>query len=262
MFFKKYLISHLILFACGYCLNTSYLLQISEGNNFFDLGQLNKALTHYKKAIEIKKEAADAYLQIGHIHLLKEFNQLALKNFKKAESFSNHFLTKESLLDLYMNMSATYHQEKYLEQEMIYLQKILSIATNYKEEFYRDYTGKSLFLLGLLENKKGRKAVGKKYFLKAASYSYRLKSCFLYLSHYYAITSQKKIDADLNFFSPNIKRTENRNTLFDYYYEQYESTTVSEAEKNIFKKKSYQRYLEDIEEYKRLKENQKSPQPP
>ena len=256
MFFKTYFLFHLIFFVGGYAFSPLYLSLISEGNNFFDSGQLDKALIHYRKAIEIKKEAADAYLQIGHIHLMKGFNQLALKSFQRAESFSNHFLTKESLLDLYMNMSATYHREKYLKQEVIYLKKILAIATNYQESFYRNHIGRTLFLLALLEFKKGNKAMAKHYFYQASAYSYRLKSCFLSLSHYYATTFQEQIDLDLKKISPNIKRTENRNSLFDYYYEQFKRTPVSEEEKKAFKKESYQRYLIDIEEYQRTRKNQ------
>ena len=254
MFSKTHLLFLLIFIGSTYSFETEYHYHISEGNNFFDLEQWELALTHYKKAIQIKEAAADAYFQIGHIHLLKGFNKAALKNFKKAESFSNHFLIKETLLELYLHISATYHREKYLEQEVDYLYKILGVATNYQAAFYREQAGKALFLLGLLEINKGKKAKAKQYFLKATVYPYRLKSCFLYITHYYAVTPQETIDADIKELFPQIKRTENRDIFFNHYYKKYQNTPLSAEEEDTFEKTSYQFYLQDIEEYKRLQQ--------
>lgn len=256
LFSKKYLLFFFISFLTYNAWSESYPYHISEGNNFFDLEQLDQALIHYKKAIQIREEAPDAYFQIGHIHLLKGFNQLALKYFTDAESYSQHFLIKETLLDLYINMAATYHREKYWDKEIKYLNKILTLATNEQTTFYQGYAGKALFLLGLLAINQGEKAWAKQYFLKATVYPYRLKSCFLYLAHYYAVTAQEIINTDLKKIQK--KRTKNKNVFFNYYYNKYDLAPLSEEEKDVFLKEPYRKYVRDIEEYKRQQERQKS----
>ena len=229
-----------------------YQSLISQGNNFFDLNELDKALVYYKKATQIKKEAADAYFQIGHIHLSKGFNDVAIKYFTKAEVYTNFFIINETLLDLYLNMSAVYHRERHLQKEVDYLKKILSISTNYKSSFYQNYCGKAFFLLALLDKNKNRIYSAKEFFSKATAYNYRLKSCYMYLTHYYAINTQAQIDKNLKLLYPNLKRTENRNIFFNYYYSKYNSTPPSEDERSIFGKDAYKQYIEEIEEYKRI----------
>lgn len=244
------------IFFANYASGERYDFHISEGNNYFDLQELDKALIHYKKAVEMKKEAADAYFQIGHIHLLKGFNELALKYFAQAESHSQYFLVKETLLDLYLNMSATYHREKYWDKEIEYLKKILTLSTNKEANFYQIYAGKAFFLLGLLAINRDETAWAKEYFSKATIYPYRLKSCFLHLSHYYAITSQEKINADFKKINPQKKHSENKDVFFEYYYSKYKNTSFSIEEKHLFLKEPYRQYVKDIDEYKRQQESQ------
>jgi len=101
---KRYLI--IVMLAFGSLLYSAveldgrYQLMISKGNNHFDSGEMDLALKAFKDAVKYRRQAPDAYLQIGHIHLVKDFHKIALDYFQQAEKYKDHFIYPESKIVL------------------------------------------------------------------------------------------------------------------------------------------------------------------
>ena len=96
----KYFYILFILFVFLQASDKEYQLLISEGNNNFELGELDKAVLNFKKAIKINKKLPEAYMNLGYIHLQKTYYKVAKRYFENAEMYKSKFIYKEKILEL------------------------------------------------------------------------------------------------------------------------------------------------------------------
>ena len=223
------LLCALLFFAEIAALDT-YEFYLSEGNNLMDRDRIDEAVWHFKKAIKEKPHEPDAYLQLGHLHLRESLPKIALEYLKQAEKHAKKFQHPRSEVELYMTMAATYNSLRLMRQEIYYLQRIIGLGQDKEGDFYRQYSGKAHFLLGLIAKKNSEPIESNEAFRKAIAFKFWQKTCYLYLAHFYAIHDQAQIDAFLKGKFSKALKTEHRNRYFKFYFEKYLSIPAEEED--------------------------------
>lgn len=234
----------------------SYELLISEANNHFDYGRIDEALTAYKEAAEIRKNAADAYYMIGHIHFLNDYYKIAYDNFQKAKMYENSFLFEKTHIELYFNIAAVCRKLKYHNEEIQSIKKVYNLCKDSQGDFYLQSAGKACFILAIIYHSRQemRKAVS--YFLKAAEvYEVRPKSSYLYVTHFYASHQQKEIN---EIFPPDKKKSEHeRDQYFTYYFYRFKNAQADEDDIYFSKTEKYQTILDELYNFEKNLESRK-----
>ncbi|MBL8993452.1 MAG: tetratricopeptide repeat protein, partial [Spirochaetia bacterium] len=233
-----------------------FQLLISQGLNELDNNRSDQALQTFRQALRLKPDSADAYLQIGALHLKRGLLDVAKDQFEKAERYKKNFINPESELYLYFHMAALYHTLRYPDKEAERLEKLILTATNEAFEdsvVHRQAAGKAFFALALLEKTRGRSVDSRRAFAKAAQYEYRKKSSFLYLAHYYGSRTQDDVDAENRAWYKNRStdgeaeslvyrkehpgktlKPENRNFLFETWFRRYEEAHSMDRDEETF----------------------------
>ena len=228
---------------------SAYEFHLSEGHNFLDRNDSGKAILHYKKAVQKNPEAADAFLQLGHIHLRQDLLKTALEYFKQAESYLYAFQHPRSEIKLYMNMAATYNKLRFVNQEILYLNKIISASKQQEGNFYKRYSGKSFFLLGLIAMKRSEKLQSNQFFRKAIAHGFWEKANYLYLANFYALHTQRALDALKKQSDPEKSEKEDRNRFFKFYYQKYLGIPPESDEDSYLSQEKIKKMIRETEEY-------------
>lgn len=233
-----------------------FQLLISQGLNELDNNRSDQALQTFRQALRLKPDSADAYLQIGALHLKRGLLDVAKDQFEKAEKYKKNFINPESELYLYFHMAALYHTLRYPDREAERLERLLMTATNEVFEdstVYRLAAGKAFFALALLEKTRGKSVDSKRAFIQASRYGYRKKSAFLYLAHYYGSRTQDDVDAENRAWYKNRStdgesesliyrkehpgktlKPENRDFLFETWFRRYEEAVSMDRDEETF----------------------------
>lgn len=233
-----------------------FQLLISQGLNELDNNRSDQALQTFRQALRLKPDSADAYLQIGALHLKRGLLDVAKDQFEKAEKYKKSFINPESELYLYFHMAALYHTLRYPDKEAERLERLIFTATNEVFEdsvVYRLAAGKAFFALALLEKTRGRSVDSKRAFIKSSQYDYRKKSSFLYLAHYYGSRTQDDVDAENRAWYKNKStdgeaesliyrkehpgktlKPENRDFLFETWFRRYEEAVSMDRDEETF----------------------------
>jgi len=215
--------------------DADYSLLISKANNHFDSGQYDKALTAYKKAISTKKNAADAYFMLGHIHLIKGYYKIAYDSFKAAAQYKEQFLYNKTLIELYFNFAAVCRKLKYHDEELGNIKKVYEFTKNKQSAFYKKSAGKAAFILGLIYHNRAQVVLSLGYFLKAAEeYAYRPKTATLYIAYFYASRTQKEIDEAYKN-TEEAGQEHNRKQYFTYYFYKYKKAAADKDDLEFMK---------------------------
>ncbi len=101
----------------------------AKGNAYSELNKFEKAITNFKKAIDINPEYADAYYNIGNTYYdLQEYNN-AIKHFEKAIEIN----PKDD--DVYYNTGNSYYHLKEYNNAIKYFEKAIEINPKKSEAY-------------------------------------------------------------------------------------------------------------------------------
>lgn len=245
-----------------------YTMRVSEAQNAYDRGDVGAVVEISKRLVRENKKTPDAYFLLGNVHLDKKLYKISLSYFLLAEKYQAFFEISEKKLELYLHLAANYYYLKNDKMHLLYLQKIISFSENKLKEtnagIYEKFYCEASFAMGHFYYQKKDFYKARKYLLMATKENTYKKSVYLLIAHYYSITPQEKIDADLKNHDRDILKTELRDSFFEFYYDAFKKASFSGAENNLLADGHYKSMISDVEYYHlNLKQqvNQKSLRP-
>ncbi|MCP4132376.1 MAG: tetratricopeptide repeat protein [bacterium] len=121
----------------------------SRGDYYQDIGQTGRAISEYKKAIELDQGNPGAHLSLGYIYYKKELYQFAFNEFKQAYEQVSRLYSNEDKYLLYRGMGdvrfreASYAEdvssklkEKYRKEGIRYYKEALKLHSSSYEIYY------------------------------------------------------------------------------------------------------------------------------